>query len=124
MSNLNKGRFKRADEAQAVWNFFVQIYSTYDINGFKKGDLIAEHCFSSITKELHKARLIHGSIYDEHGRIEDNDVAQLAYNKCCEFGPCSFVPSLSIDFDELSINFDDVADEMLEAGKIRGTIFY
>ena len=79
MTNLNKGRFKCADEAQAVWNFFVQIYSTFDVNGFKEGDLMAQHRFSSIAKELHKARLIHGSIYDEHGRVEDKDVAQAEY---------------------------------------------
>ncbi len=119
MTESNKGRFKCKDEAQAVWNFFIQIYSTYDVNAFKKGCFIAQSCFSLIANNLHDCGLIHGSIYDEFGRIDDKDVAH------------EIASILEIDFFIDGMNDSEIHDACeyildcyLGRNKIRGTIFY
>jgi hypothetical protein len=71
----NKGRFKCPHEAQAVWCFFTRRYSFDEVRLFKEGDFLAESCLTLVAEDLHHARLIQGTIYDEDGRIEDKDVA-------------------------------------------------
>jgi hypothetical protein len=105
----NKGRFKCADEAQAVWNYislgddisFGELFS----GDYERGDKFIEYTANC----LHSARLIHGSIYDEYGRIEDKDVAH----------------SFLIDFDACECcKLEEHVQDMIKNGKIRGTIFY
>lgn len=115
--NLNKGRFKWSDDAQAAWNFFVQVYSTYVVAEFKKGDHIAQLCLSKIAHKLHKAHLIHGSIYDDYGRIEDKDVAHAIAAEVCKLG--------CVNGEHNCNPFIRPAAMGLRArGEIRGTIFY
>ena len=120
MTNLNKGRFKSADEAQAVWNFFALQYNDAPeiIEAFKKDkhpDVVG--WFDECANNLHKARLIHGSIYDEHGRIEDKDVA---------YAVTLLTLQISRQYRDRSLSprMGEVAVEMLKIGEIRGTIFY
>ncbi len=71
----NKGRFKCADEAQAVWNL-ISLGDDISFGELFYGDYERGEKFIAHTaNRLHEARLIHGSIYDEDGRIEDKDVA-------------------------------------------------
>ena len=116
MTNLNKGRFKCADEAQSVWNLFYRICSSWSISGFKTNDLTSQNEFDSLADSLHKARLIHGSIDDGHGRIEDKNVAQAVCLKVLNL-PSYFV-TLELDYLQM------VEYGLIESGEIRGTIFY
>lgn len=80
MTESNKGRFKCKNEAQAVWNFLIDYHSKSGLKQLIENSVSTEAVDSysildSAANALHKARLIHGSIYDEHGRIEDKDVA-------------------------------------------------
>lgn len=77
MTESNKGRVKCADEAQAVCVVIDGLWGKSPIFNDKKE--MYEHHFDFVASALHQARLIHGSIYDEHGRIEDKDVAQEEY---------------------------------------------
>ena len=124
MTESNKGRFKDAHEAQAVWNLFTCIYGDYEVEGFKKGDFIAENCFGVLAKDLHRARLIHGSIYDEHGRIEDKDVAHEVYLRAHrEYLKCRpyMQPERVYDINDLfRFGFDQRA---AHSEKLKGTIF-
>ena len=109
MIKSNKGRFKCPHEAQAVWNFFTLEYK--DVLSEFENDAQLFDMLTDTAHNLHKARLIHGTIYDEDGLIEDKDVAL----------------QIDIVFER---EYDDwpsynlLIDHMFESGKIRGTIFY
>ena len=117
MTESNKGRFKVADEAQAVWNLFYRICDSWSISGFKTNDLTSQNEFDSLADSLHKARLIHGSICDEHGLIEDKDVAHTIALKVCKF------KDMNIEY-VCNIFILPVSMAWLKRGEIRGTIFY
>lgn len=111
MTKSNKGRFKCADEAQAVWNFFTRLYSFDEVKLFKEGDFLAESQLTLVAKDLHHARLIHGSIYDEYGRFEDKDVAH----------------EICLSHQEHVWWFNNVDGHIRDYfrnEKIRGTVFY
>lgn len=120
MTNLNKGRFKCADEAHAVWNAFNRIYPWLTVKRFISDYHSVEYYFSTLADNLYKARLIHGSIYDEHGRIEDKDVAHSIVDYAAKhyFGGCL------VSNEHLSIYLDTAAWHFIRDGEIRGTIFY
>jgi hypothetical protein len=106
----NKGRFKCKDEAQAVWNVFkAQVANRWFVEQFEIGSEHGALALDAFANDLHEARLIHGTIYDEDGRIEDKDVAH----------------SFLIDFDACECwNLEEHLQDMIKNGKIRGTIFY
>ena len=111
----NKGRFKCPHEAQAVWNFFTLEYQRV-LSEFESDAQLFD-MLTDTAQNLHKARLIHGSIYDEHGRIEDKDVAQAVHN--------AFAPGDTYDYFRSSLKaFEDCVQHMIEHREIRGTIFY
>ena len=102
----NKGRFKCPHEAQAVWNLYVLEYGKdYAVKSISS-------CIINILElatHLHQARLIHGTIYDEDGRIEDKDVAHEAFLMVSRLIWPNIV-YLPLICDDLS--------------KVHGTIFY
>jgi hypothetical protein len=119
----NKGRFKCPHEAQAVWNVFKKhAANRWFVEQFEIGSEHGVLALDYFANDLHEARLIHGSIYDEYWRIEDKDVAHAEYlsgvfdvnffspDEPCKYGddPCTFN-----EFLFFSPNT-----------KIRGTIFY
>ena len=107
----NKGRFKCPHEVQAVWNYVLTTFSPDESRLFTEGDFGIERLVSSIAENLHKARLIHGTIYDEYGRIEDKDVAH----------------EICLSYEEhfwWIYNLDGHIIDIVRTGKIRGTIFY
>lgn len=115
MTNLNKGRFKCADEAQAVCMVVNGLWGKSPI--FNNKQEMYESHFEFVANALHKARLIHGSIYDEHGRIEDKDVAHTIAAEVCKFK--------GIDIEYVCNMFiRPVSMALLERGETRGTIFY
>ena len=120
MTESNKGRFKVADEAQAVWIAAAYFYrATLDVDltfGLYTQKKI-RNIMDDTANALYQARLIHGSIYDEHGRIEDKDVAQ-AVDNAFSLGDTSPYCRSSLPA------FETQAQNMLKRGEIRGTIFY
>ena len=113
MIKSSKGRFKCPHEAQAVWNAFKeQTANVFNVKYFEDDKQINGVLeFESFAKSLHKARLIHGSIYDEDGRIEDKDVAH----------------EIWLSHQEIicpSVNIIGHIRDCVRTGKIRGTIFY
>ena len=114
MTESNKGRFKCADEAQAVWDVFKkQLPNFWFVKMFEAGSDNAVLTLESFAKDLHEARLIHGSIYDEDGRIENKDVAHLVYILYKRFG-----------FGMKAYQFDEFVHRMTLKGLLKGTIFY
>ena len=111
----NKGRFKCPHEAQAVWNVFKEeTLNFFNVNAFETHRSNGVLALESFANSLHKARLIHGSIYDEDGLIEDKDVAHSVAQRVVEISR-QYLVSPSVDYIE---------DGMLKRGEIRGTIFY
>jgi hypothetical protein len=111
MTKSNKGRFKCKDEAQAVWAFITHSGSETFDEVFGGDEGYGEDFIEYTAKCLHCARLIHGSIYDEDGRIEDKDVAHellLSYQKS----------------DWLFTNIDGYIEYSIRHGMVRGTNFY
>lgn len=110
----NKGRFKCADEAQATWNLFSLAYKHNHsvLNGFKSGNYFSLiKLFDQCANDLHEARLIHGTIYDDEKRIEDKDLAH----------------ELWLSYQESGWWFNNLDGHILDIvrhKKIRGTIFY
>ena len=107
----NKGRFKCPHEAQAVWNVFKEdTLNFFNVKEFETHSSNGVLALESFADSLHNARLIHGSIYDEHGRIEDKDVAHeiwLSHKKIWTVK-----------------NLDRHIRDSVRDGKVRGTIFY
>ena len=116
----NKGRFKCPHEAQAVWNLYATMFTGQSEEGEPvwEGELFW-YCkdypdrlstdLHVLAINLHKARLIHGTIYDEDGRIEDKDVAQ----------------AVALLFEESDgWNIDGLIRKWMLSGQILGTIFY
>ena len=112
----NKGRFKCADEAQAAWKLFERRVANIVRRAFK-GELgvesqnAANGFFEFFANDLHEARLIHGSIYDEDRRIENKDLAH----------------ELWLSYQESGWWFNNLDGHILDSvrhKKFRGTIFY
>ena len=129
MTESNKGRFKVADEAEAAWELFVkQVYAFPELIEWFKKDIDNSH-FDWLANNLHEARLIHGSIYDEHGRIEDKDVAHevylLAHHEYVKLRPY-MQQQRDYDINDLfRFGFDKRAAHVIfSGGKRKGTIFY
>ena len=120
MNKSNKRRFKCADEALAVWNLFVLIHPYRTIKDFISGYPSVEYYLSKLANDLHKSYLIHGSIYDENGRIEDKDVAHKIAKEVCKFETLMTINKE----DVCKMLADSAANKFLESGEIRGTIFY
>ncbi len=109
----NKGRFKCADEAQAVWNVFkAQVANRWFVEQFEIGSEHGVLAFDAFASDLYINVLINGSIYDEDGRIEDRDVAHLVFKLYTRL------------FGLKDSEFYAFVNRMLKEGKIRGTIFY
>ena len=117
----NKGRFKCPHEAQAVWNCALGFHKS--VGGIDlEQDWLCENemkgIINDVAEVLYKAGLIHGSIYDEDGRIEDKDVAHelwFEFNRNChEKGWRYYMYFL----DSM------IVDSMIKEGEIKGTIFY
>lgn len=111
----NKGRFKCPHEAQAVWTLYERLSPNIVCRLFKcetaEMDDIANEYFENFANDLYSARLIHGSIYDEEGRIEDKDLAH----------------ELWLSYQESGWWFNNLDGHILDIvrhKKIRGTIFY
>jgi hypothetical protein len=106
----NKGRFKCPHEAQAVWNFYVTRWTSQSEQSLfwycKEFEDRLSTDLHVLATNLHKARLIHGTLYDEYGRIENKYLAE-------EFW-------ISYLFTGLDRDIIDIAHDK----KIRGTIFY
>jgi hypothetical protein len=113
----NKGRFKCPHEAQAVWNFYVTRWTSQSEQSLfwycKEFEDRLSTDLHVLATNLHQARLIHGTIYDEDGRIEDKDVAHLVFLSYERFG-----------FGMKESDFYEFISRMIKDGKIRGTIFY
>ena len=113
----NKGRFKCPHEAQAVWNFYLTRWTSQSEQSLfwycKEFEDRLSTDLHVLATNLHQARLIHGTIYDEDGRIEDKDVAHLVFLSYERFG-----------FGMKESDFYEFVNRMVESGKIRGTIFY
>ena len=113
MIKSNKGRFKCPHEAQAVWNCALGFHKS--VGGIDlEQDWLCENEMAGIINDvaevLYEARLIHGTIYDEDGRIEDKDVAHeiwLSHKKIWTVK-----------------NLDRHIRDSVRDGKVRGTIFY
>lgn len=111
----NKGRFKSADEAQAVWNFYDTRWTSHSEQSLlwycKEFEDRLSTDLHVLAINLHKARLIHGTIYDEYGRIENKDVAH----------------EICLSYQEHFWWFNNLDGHILDIvrhKKIRGTIFY
>lgn len=104
----NKGRFKCPHEAQAVWNLYVLEHGkNYAVRSISSCTIN----ISEFATHLHQARLIHGTIYDEDGRIENKDVAH----------------EICLSYQEHFWWFKNLDGHILDIvrdKKIRGTIFY
>ena len=119
----NKGRFKCPHEAQAVWNAFKEQNVNFtNVKNFQTDVKNGVLAFESFAKSLHKARLIHGTIYDEDGRIENKDVAHEEYlegvfdvNIFSSNEPCKYGDDPRI-FNEFIFSGQNT--------QVRGTIFY
>lgn len=123
MNKSNKGRFKCADEAQAVWNFIIDYYSPH-FNKVIEKIVSFEHVYADsilidAAQSLRKACLINGSIYDEHGRIEDKDVAQEVW---ADFVRQSGV--IDIRESMFKNTFRSLHEFCESYAELRGTIFY
>ena len=119
MQNINKGRFKSADEAHAVWNVFWDIFPNDGVS-FKSSKGFSLFLFNDLARILHKARLIHGSICDENGRVEDKDVAH--YLVLCSGITNKFHYHEGCSYFDSNLTFS--ADYHLKQNDIEGTIFY
>ena len=105
----NKGRFKCPHEAQAVWNFYILEYKSV-LSEFENDAQLFD-MLTETAKNMHKSGLIHGTIYDEDGRIEDKDLAH----------------ELWLLYQESGWWFNNLDGHILDIvchKKIRGTIFY
>ena len=111
----NKGRFKCPHEAQAVWNFYVTRWTSQSEQSLFWYCKDFEDRLSTdlhvLAINLHQARLIHGTIYDEYGRIENKDVAHEIWR------------SFQYHFWRFS-SLDAYIIDIVRHKKIRGTIFY
>ena len=122
----NKGRFKCPHEAQAVWNFYATRWTSHSEESLLWYCKDFEDRLSTdlhvLATNLHQARLIHGTIYDEDGRIENKDVAHEEYlegvfdvNIFSSNEPCKYGDDPRI-FNEFIFSGQNT--------QVRGTIFY